>query len=176
MRYVLIGFMASGKSRSGKYLSRHLRLPFLDTDEMTEERAGCSIKEIFAEKGEDYFRKAEEDVLLNLPDNCVVATGGGIVHSKENRKFLQFPENLIIWLHPDWDTIYARILSSQNPDRITSSFSNSPAERPLTQKMNREELFSLWNERLPLYKECADLIYDGCSLTGLLNLISSAQY
>lgn len=87
---VLTGFMGSGKTSAGKRLARMLNLPFVDVDRLIQERAGCSINEIFARHGEPYFRDLETDVLREvlLQQGRVVATGGGAVISPVNREMM----------------------------------------------------------------------------------------
>jgi shikimate kinase len=74
----LLGFMGSGKSHVGKALSKELTVPFVDLDAFIETEAKCSIDEIFATKGEAYFRKLEAISLRQLETaKAVVALGGG---------------------------------------------------------------------------------------------------
>lgn len=79
MRVYLIGFMGCGKSHTGKKLASLLGAPFIDLDDYVEQRAGTSIKTIFATHGEGYFRELEQEVLqsLNVLPSFVMATGGG---------------------------------------------------------------------------------------------------
>ena len=65
----LIGMAGSGKSSFGKYIATKLKSRFIDTDQLIEQKIGISIRQIFSQYGEDYFRKAEEDVIINLFDN-----------------------------------------------------------------------------------------------------------
>jgi len=80
MKIYLIGLPGCGKSTLGKQLSRKLNVPFVDLDTAIEQRERQAIKDIFKQKGEDYFRKIESDTLKKLsfgmPD-FVMATGGG---------------------------------------------------------------------------------------------------
>ena len=78
---ILIGFMGCGKSSIGRFMARNgYRL--VDTDSVIEKDAGRTIKEIFADEGEEYFRRKETDILMELiqreEDNLVVA-GGRVV-------------------------------------------------------------------------------------------------
>src|SRR5258705_12724319 len=76
---ILVGFMGAGKSSVGRILARRLGRCFVETDEMIVAKEGVSIPEIFAARGEPYFRALEEDVvnLLALKTGNVIATGGG---------------------------------------------------------------------------------------------------
>jgi len=82
----LLGFMGSGKTSVGKRLAEKKNMTFIDLDEKIEESEGMSIAEIFAGKGEEYFRDVEKKVLkeLSAMDSCIVATGGGAVMDPEN--------------------------------------------------------------------------------------------
>jgi shikimate kinase len=76
---VLVGFMGAGKSTVGRLLAAKLGLPFTDSDQVIEERAGKPIREIFADAGEPAFRELEYSVIAGLltgPD-AVLALGGG---------------------------------------------------------------------------------------------------
>jgi shikimate kinase len=74
----VVGFMGVGKTSVGRELARLLDRPFVDTDDVVQERSGHTIPELF-EQGEDVFRKLEREAVeeaLTLPP-CVVALGGG---------------------------------------------------------------------------------------------------
>ena len=89
---VLIGFMGSGKTTIGKSLEEKTDMVFVDIDELIEAYEGCKISEIFADKGEAYFRRLEKETLKNLlesTDNKVISTGGGIVTNQENIPLLK---------------------------------------------------------------------------------------
>lgn len=87
---VLTGMPGSGKSTIGALLSKELSRPFVDTDELIEEKAGITIPDIFSKFGEEYFRKLESEVIAETSKKTglVVATGGGAVLKKENVKNL----------------------------------------------------------------------------------------
>ncbi|MCM8809985.1 MAG: shikimate kinase, partial [Candidatus Omnitrophica bacterium] len=76
---VLVGFMGTGKSEVGTLLAEKLNKKFVDTDKIIEQREKDRIVRIFQVKGEEYFRKVEEEVIEEVSkyENCVIATGGG---------------------------------------------------------------------------------------------------
>jgi len=88
---VLTGFMAVGKSAVGQKLAQSLNRPFVDLDQTIEDREGVKVKEIFARKGEAYFRKLEKETMKEVlsRDGQVVATGGGAVMDTENLRLLK---------------------------------------------------------------------------------------
>lgn len=85
----LTGFMGTGKSTLGRALAAKLGCPFVDSDVEIEKRLGCSIAQVFAEQGEEYFRRVERQVLGELVQRDVVlATGGGAIVDERNYSVL----------------------------------------------------------------------------------------
>jgi shikimate kinase len=87
---VLVGFMGAGKTTVGRLLAAQLAVPFTDSDQVIEERAGKPIRQVFADDGEPAFRALEHQVIADLlagPD-IVLALGGGAVEHALTRKLL----------------------------------------------------------------------------------------
>ncbi|MDP5172915.1 MAG: shikimate kinase [Bacteroidia bacterium] len=88
--YALLGFMGSGKSTLGRQIAAELQRPFLDLDSLLEEKEGMSIAQIFAQKGEAYFRKLESDMLANTlrsaQQGSILSVGGGAPCFHDNMK------------------------------------------------------------------------------------------
>ncbi|MDB4897069.1 MAG: shikimate kinase [Firmicutes bacterium] len=99
MNIVLVGLMGAGKSSVGRILAETLGRPFIDTDALITEGAGCSIPEIFAAEGEAGFRSREAAVVADVAgqDGLVVATGGGVAVSAANREALR-RTGVLFWL------------------------------------------------------------------------------
>jgi shikimate kinase len=136
----LTGFMGSGKTTIGRALSEKLGIPVIDTDEMIEKKAGKTIPAIFADEGEERFRKYEQEILKQLPTNdVIITTGGGMVISKENRSWMKKHGN-VIFLSCSLDIIFQRLQSDTN--------------RPLFSQ-NKEKMKELYEKRLPYYLEAA---------------------
>jgi 3-dehydroquinate synthetase/shikimate kinase len=139
---VVVGFMGSGKSSLGRQLGGLLARPFLDLDSAIEERAGRSIPELFAERGEPEFRRIEEHavrVALAAPEPSVVALGGGAVTSAETRAGIA--EHFVVLCDVDVELAWRRARGSS---------------RPLAQ--DEQEFRRLYDERQPLYREVADTV------------------
>jgi shikimate kinase len=142
VKIYLIGFMGAGKTTLGREVARRLDIPFFDLDEMVESSEGMSIKEIFAEKGEPFFRKRERDLLSSTRyvENGVIATGGGTFTFEENIQLIK-AEGFSVYLSAPFTVLRNRI-------------SDKAAERPLF----RDDLatLELFQNRLKYYK-MADL-------------------
>lgn len=111
MNIVLTGFMGTGKSVTGRWLSKELGLEFVDTDDLIEDREGKKIPEIFESKGESYFREVESSVIkdfISLSSDAVFATGGGAVLNDNNFKLLT-DWGVVIRLTASLDVIHSKI-------------------------------------------------------------------
>ena len=88
---ILTGFMGSGKSSVGRVLAKRLACPFIDLDNEIVVAAGRTINEIFAQDGEQAFRRQETICLEKVLQlgRSVIATGGGIVIAAENRSLMR---------------------------------------------------------------------------------------
>lgn len=107
----LIGFSGTGKTAAAERVARRLGWESLDTDAEIEKLAGKSIPEIFSQDGEPRFRELESEVLRQVcsKERAVIATGGGIVISEENRRLMS-REGLVVLLEAEPETIHARLL------------------------------------------------------------------
>ena len=86
MKAIIIGFMGSGKTTVSRLLAQKLGCRAFDLDEYIVENERRSVKQIFEEDGEDYFRKREHELLLEiLKEDAVLATGGGTPLREDNR-------------------------------------------------------------------------------------------
>ena len=112
---ILTGFMGTGKSRVGAILADRLGLPLLDIDSLIEESEGRSIREIFEENGEGYFRERERETIAEaVTSPAVIAAGGGAVVSEENRRKLR-EAGVVVCLSASVETILKR--TGGNNDR-----------------------------------------------------------
>src|SRR5438270_5891141 len=86
----LVGLMGAGKTTVGRWLARRLKLRFLDSDQEIERRCGVKIPVVFEIEGEAGFRVREAQVIAELTalEGIVLATGGGVVLSAQNRQLL----------------------------------------------------------------------------------------
>lgn len=165
MVITLIGYRGSGKSTVAKPLAHCLNWDWVDADTVIEERAGRTIREIFATDGEPTFRRLEREVLASLlgQQNLVIAAGGGAILSEETRNLMR-QSGPVVWLQADIDTLHARI----HGDATTAE------RRPnLTNLGEKEEIARVLEARYSLYQAAATLIINTESLTvdSIVNLI-----
>ena len=137
---VLVGFMGAGKSTVGRLLAAKLGLRFADSDQVIEQRRGRSVREIFAEDGEDAFRAAEREVLAELMrgPEAVLALGGGAVEQQASRRLLRAAR--VIYLQVSYDEAIRRV--------------GGDAGRPL---LRRPDLGDVYRRRLPVYQSVATM-------------------
>ena len=154
--------MGSGKSTAGKKLASLLEWSFVDLDKKIEEYTGKTIPELFSQKGEDYFRNVESEVLRSLKGqkNIVISTGGGTPCYGDNMDYM-----LSTGL-----TLYLKL----TPGQLKKRLSGSSHERPLIKALTRENLLDFIREKLS-YREkwynCAEIIIEGINLD--INLLHS---
>ena len=150
--------MGSGKTTVGRIVADALGCPFLDLDDVIVEKEHSSvissavekspvtIPDIFATKGEEYFRRVEEQALVSTlkkfaQGNLVLALGGGTILSASSRTLLQ-RVTLCIWLDAPAEVLRARIGTGSN--------------RPLAD----EDFATRLESRRPLYAEAAHVTID----------------
>jgi len=135
---VLTGMPGSGKSTVGKLLNLE-GFEYLDTDTEIEKRCGCAIKELIREKGEDYFRNLETEVIreISLNNGRIISTGGGAVLREENVNCLK-RNGKLFFLNADLNRLQAT------------------EDRPLSDTY--EKLEKLYAERKDIYEATADII------------------
>ena len=139
---VLIGMPGCGKTTTALALNHLTGRPTFDIDHLIVERAGCTIPEIFAQQGEEAFRRLETEVLADMCklSGCIIATGGGVVTRPENRPLIR-QNSTCVYL-----------------DRDDNSLPTTG--RPVSQAKG---LAKIREERLPLYRAWADITANGVS-------------
>lgn len=142
---VLCGFMGCGKSTTGALLAKKLDRTFVDMDHYIEQQEGCTVRQIFAQKGETYFRACERRACetLSRRTGLVIAAGGGTLIDPQNAALLR--ETGVVAL---LDTPYALLEKRLAKDHT----------RPLLERPDREKTMRrLYETRMPLYRRAADL-------------------
>lgn len=141
----LIGFMGAGKSTIARTLKVQYGMQLIEMDEQIEAEEGMKISELFAARGEEYFRCRETELLERLlqQDNTVVSCGGGVPMRQCNVDIMK-RSGKIVYLSAQPETIYERVRHFHT--------------RPLLEgNMNVEYISGLMDARLPKYLAAADI-------------------
>lgn len=151
-KFVLIGFMGTGKTSAGRLLAERLGYSFVDIDRKIEADCKMKIQDMFAAKGEKYFRDQETKVTHQVAARqyVVISTGGGTVLDPRNRAVLR-KDSIIIALEASVDVILER--------------TGRRDQRPVLAQGDRHDaVVKLQAARDHLYKQ-ADYIVDTTDLT-----------
>jgi len=151
MNIYLIGLPGSGKSTLGKLLSILTEYEYLDMDEEICSREGETIETIFSEKGENYFRELEHEILQETFErtNHIISTGGGVPCFFDNMAQMK-KHGLTVYINPSIDEL-AKRLQGQGRE-------NRPMLKGKNTKQVKEFLELRQKERAPYYEQ-AQLIF-----------------
>ncbi len=153
----LCGFMGCGKSYMGKKLSEKLSCTLVDLDAYIEEKEGRTIPEIFAQDGEPHFRELEAKYIREMPENSVVATGGGAIINPVTAETAR-NAGTVVFLDADFELCYSRI--------------KGDTHRPLVMNNTKEQLSELFLKRREIYQKHSDFSVDSnMNETEILDMI-----
>ncbi len=157
----LVGLPGSGKTTVGRQLARRLQLPFVDSDQVIEQRLRCSIRDYFEREGEESFRDVEQAVIDELTQvgPCVLSTGGGAVIRSANRNHMR-QRGKVVYLNSSPDELIRRL--------------RHDTSRPLLQVGDPlARLRELHAARDPLYRAAAHFVIETGrpSVATLVNMI-----
>ena len=135
-RIILIGYMGSGKTTVGKALSKETGMMFYDLDWYIESRMRKTVSQIFAEKGEEGFRKIEYNLLHEVAEfeDVIISCGGGTPGFFDNMDYLN-QQGDVVYLKATPETLYKHLLMAK-------------VERPLLKDKTPEELIAYITEHL----------------------------
>jgi shikimate kinase len=151
MQLILIGYRGTGKTAVARRVADLLELACFDADAEVERRAAKSIKQIFADDGEQAFRDLEVHVIAGLAQHrdAVLSLGGGAVMRDETRRAIA--PGTVLWLTARPETIHQRMMAD----------TKTTEQRPnLTTSGGLAEITSLLTQREPVYRACADFIVE----------------
>jgi shikimate kinase len=144
-RIILVGYMGSGKTTVGKALSKEMGMMFYDLDWYIESRMRKTVSELFAERGEEAFRKIEYNMLHEVAEfeDVIISCGGGTPCFFDNMDYLN-QQGDVIYLKATPETLYKHLLMAK-------------VERPLLKGKSPEELIAYITEHLkerePFYQK-----------------------
>nr|WP_294677627.1 shikimate kinase [uncultured Blautia sp.] len=141
----LIGMPGAGKSTLGVVLAKVLGYQFIDADLIIQKEEKRKLSEIIAQDGPDGFMAIENRVNSSLKvENTVIATGGSVVYCEEAMRHLK-SEGVVVYLKLSLDSLAARL-------------GNLKCRGVLLK--DGQTLADLYDERVPLYENYADIIVD----------------
>ncbi len=147
---VMIGMPASGKSTVGKRLAKKLGENFLDVDLLIQENEGMALQEIINQKGNDYFKKIEDETLASLDvENTVISPGGSAIYYEKAMSHLK-EVGIVVYLNVPFKEIERRMGNLETRGIV---FPDGMG------------LIDLYNERCPLYEKWADITVEVGSLS-----------
>ena len=155
----LIGLMGSGKSMIAREISKLYNINYLDSDKEIEKKVGKSINNIFINDGEEYFRKIEEEICLNLLniENIIVLLGGGSICNNKIRRVIS-KNSHSIYLKVDIDILVKRLKNSN--------------KRPLLLNVDKKnKLEDLYEKREKFYNKCNLVIENNFDKQTVINKI-----
>jgi len=153
--FYLTGFMASGKSTIGPIVANTVGWFFFDLDKEIEKREKRKITKIFEEDGQDYFRRKETELLIEISDgnNLIISLGGGTLTIRENREFIKKHGN-IIFLNSSPEVAYRRLKHKRDRPILFADNKEEASEDVVIERID-----SLMKERMKYYQK-ADYIFN----------------
>ena len=135
-RIILIGYMGAGKTTIGKALSKELGVIFYDLDWYIESRMRKTVSEIFAERGEEGFRKIEYNMLHEVAEfeDVIISCGGGTPCFFDKMDYLN-QQGQVVYLKADSEVLYKHLMMAKT-------------ERPLIKGKSHDELLTFIREQL----------------------------
>jgi shikimate kinase len=144
---VLVGLMGSGKTTVARIVADRLGREVIDSDAVIERATGRTVRQIFADDGEEAFRSLESAALIEAlasPVPAVIAAAGGVVLRDENRAALKQASAKVVWLCATPALLVGRVMSG--------------GHRPLLDEDPAATLQQMYETRDALYREVADAI------------------
>ncbi len=143
MRIFLIGFMGSGKTHWGMRIAEKLQIPFYDLDAVIVNNEGMNISEIFADKGEEYFRYKEKQTLedlVNKEEHFVLSAGGGTPCFFNNIKFMK-RSGKVLWLNTSLEALNQRLLKEKMSRPLLSGITESGLRSYIIRKLSERKMY-----------------------------------
>lgn len=158
----LTGFMASGKSTIGPILANTIGWNFYDLDKVIEDETRKSIRAIFEEFGEMYFRDLETKTLVQLSNlnNHIIALGGGTVANNENLEIIK-SSGYLIYLESSPEETYKRLRFKRDRPALLFDGDEEPTKSEFLDKIN-----SLLEKRSMYYNQADFKINTDNSMVG----------
>ena len=157
---ILVGMSASGKTSLGEALSIALNIPFIDTDEEIEKKAGKSISEIFQSEGEAQFRSYEQGIIRQLIDfpKSVIAVGGGLP-CYNNHMDVILDMGRVIYLDLSVDVLVGRLIKNSSDRPLYAGLAASEiVDKTKALKSEREQFYKRAHTSIDSSKPIQELV------------------
>ncbi len=143
-RIVITGFTGSGKSVTGKVVSKMLGMKHVDIDSEIEKKEKMGVEDIFQRRGENYFRRIESEIFKKFVNDqrVVISCGGGLFTAEENRRVVG-NDTAVFWIYRDLDSSFKSVKNGG---------------RPLVKKMSRDNFKEFFNKRIGGYLKVSDIM------------------
>ncbi len=146
---VLCGFMASGKTATAKAIGNIIDSGFIDLDVQIEVNEGKSIRQIFRDHGEDYFRRIERRIMIEALNKTskIISLGGGAL---QNQKLLDMikAQSILIFIRPDFELLFRRLINNKKRPLIAREWAQS--RNP---EIVKKSIKNVYLDRLSLYEQ-----------------------
>ncbi len=145
---VLFGFKGAGKTHLGRLLSQYVSLPFIDTDDLLEQKYHKTARELYHFVGDTKFREIEKEIIkeISVGPTSVIALGGGAILHLDNQDLLKTSH--LIYLKASFATVQKRIFKDGIPAYID----------PINPLLSLQKIYL---DRLPMYQsipaKCVDV-------------------
>ena len=135
--------MSSGKTYWGKALSRKLDIPFFDLDEHVVAAEGRSINDIFAQDGEEYFRRREKEILHIITEShetFLMACGGGTPCYYNNIEYMN-ASGITIWINTPIETLFERLKKERDHRPLIRNLDDDQLKSYIIKKFSDRKIF-----------------------------------
>ena len=143
MKIFLIGFMGSGKTHWGQRLAARLELPFYDLDSLIIDKEKRSVADIFAGKGEEYFRYTEKEILEEITaqqESFILSCGGGTPCFFNNIEFMK-KSGKVIWLNTAVDVLRQRLQRERLSRPLIAEVTEEDLQRYIIRKLSERRMY-----------------------------------
>jgi shikimate kinase len=141
MKVFLVGYMGVGKTTLGSRLAKILGNPFIDLDKALESEEGMTIRDIFAERGEAYFREKESLMLRRLTsenEEFVLSTGGGAPLQNGNMDYMN-DSGCTVWLKMSDKMIFDRLRQGKEKRPLIANKSDAELMEFIHESLSKRE-------------------------------------
>ena len=144
MKIILVGYMGSGKSIVAKELAQSLKIPFVELDNLIENRLNKSIKAIFDEDGELFFRKLEHQIFkeqIHFNGDLIISTGGGTPCYFNNHELLAAENIQSVYLQASVATLFYRLKSEKQNRPLIANLSDGDSQEFIAKHLFERSYF-----------------------------------